>query len=66
MARTVMSVVQAGTCTGCGNCFGCLHIRFEKNALGFHSPVVDGGCVHCGKCLDKCSYNPLSEDDEDE
>ncbi|MBO5111181.1 MAG: hypothetical protein J6D21_10775 [Clostridia bacterium] len=54
--NNVKTVTDAGLCVGCGDCKGCVHITFQRNALGFPAPVVDEGCTHCGECLKKCIY----------
>ncbi len=61
--ENITKIVQLGICTGCGACFGCKHIRPERNSLGFDSPVVDDGCEHCGKCLANCCFDPEAGDD---
>ena len=39
-----------------------LMITFKENELGFAVPVIDEGCVNCGKCLAECIYDPDSEE----
>ncbi len=62
----ITRIVQMGVCTGCQACAFCKHISFEKNPLGFEAPVVDDSCVHCGKCVAACLYDPNREADADE
>lgn len=64
MGMTVSEVTEKGMCIGCGACVGCEHITFETGKLGFPVPVVDEGCVNCGKCLKNCPVN-MDENDED-
>ena len=62
--RSVADIVKSGVCTGCGVCGICAHITFRENALGFPSPVVDDGCLHCGRCVEACAFDPLRENDD--
>jgi len=61
--ENVSKIVRMGICVGCGACAGCEHIRFERCELGFDVPVVDAGCLRCGKCLAACSFDPDIEDE---
>ena len=63
--NNVMRIVNAGVCTGCNACSSCEHITFEWNQYGFYSPVVDDKCDNCGKCVEKCVYDPDRENDDD-
>ncbi len=60
--NNVTRVVNSGTCTGCNACSVCEHISFKQNNLGFYSPVVDSGCLECGKCLENCIFDYSADD----
>jgi len=60
----IRRIVESGMCTGCGACLGCEHLTLKRSPLGFNVPVPDGQCVHCGKCVETCVFDPLREDEE--
>lgn len=59
----IRRIVECGMCTGCGACLGCEHLTLKRSPLGFDMPEPDEHCVHCGKCVEACIYDPRREDD---
>jgi len=59
----VSRVVEMGTCTSCGACAVCKHISFQTGKMGFPVPAVDENCIHCGRCLALCDWEPLKEEE---
>lgn len=60
--NSILKVVNAGMCTGCGACDICKNITLENGPLGFPVPHVGNECTGCGKCLSACIYDPDRED----
>ena len=52
--NNVSKITSMGMCVGCGSCNICEHISLKENELGFPAPVVDEGCINCGKCSKIC------------
>ena len=63
--NNVSKITSMGMCVGCGSCNVCEHISLKENELGFTAPVVDAGCINCGKCLSECIYDPDREELEE-
>ena len=59
----ITRITALGMCTGCGACLNCEHLHLERSPLGFDIPVPDEGCIHCGRCVAACVFDPEREDD---
>ena len=60
----VRKITELGMCVGCGACSICEHITFTPNSFGVPIPHIDDNCIHCGKCLRECIYDPDYEDED--